>query len=72
VPIVDTYVAAALIRTAQAASLLGARVIIVGVRPEIAQSIVSLNVDLGKIETQPNLAAAIQPLIRQAAARGSR
>jgi DNA-binding LacI/PurR family transcriptional regulator/anti-anti-sigma regulatory factor len=72
VPIVDTYVAAALIRTAQAASLLGARVIIVGVRPEIAQSIVSLNVDLGKIETRPNLAAAIQPLIRSAAARGLR
>jgi anti-anti-sigma regulatory factor len=72
VPIVDTYVAAALIRTAQAASLLGARVIIVGVRPEIAQSIVSLNVDLGKIETQPNLAAAIQPLIRLAASRGTR
>jgi anti-anti-sigma regulatory factor len=72
VPIVDTYVAAALIRTAQAANLLGARVIIVGVRPEIAQSIVSLNVDLGKIETQPNLAAAIQPLIRLGAARGGR
>lgn len=65
VPLVDTHVAAALIRTAQAAGLLGARVTLVGVRPEIAQSIVSLNVDLGKIETQPNLAAAIQRLMRR-------
>jgi DNA-binding LacI/PurR family transcriptional regulator/anti-anti-sigma regulatory factor len=65
VPLVDTHVAAALIRTAQAANLLGARVTLVGVRPEIAQSIVSLNVDLGAIGTQPNLAAAIQRLMRR-------
>jgi DNA-binding LacI/PurR family transcriptional regulator/anti-anti-sigma regulatory factor len=64
VPLVDTQVAAALIRTAQAAALLGARVALVGVRPEIAQSIVGLGVDLGRIATYPTLAVALQALLR--------
>jgi anti-anti-sigma regulatory factor len=65
VPLVDTYVAAALMRMAQAVRLLGARVILVGVRPEIAQSIIGLNVDLGTIETRPTLGAALQLLLRR-------
>ncbi len=65
VPLVDTHVAAAFIQIARAVSLLGARVIIVGVRPEIAQSIVSLGVDLNQIETRPTLAAAVQALIKR-------
>lgn len=64
VPLVDTHVAAALIQTARAVRLLGAQVVLVGVRPEIAQSIVSLHVDLGDLETQPTLAVAVQRLIR--------
>jgi len=36
----------------------------VGVRPEIAQSIVSLNIDLGTIERYPTLASALQLLLR--------
>jgi hypothetical protein len=36
----------------------------VGVRPEIAQSMVSLNIDLGTIETRPTLAVALQMLRR--------
>jgi DNA-binding LacI/PurR family transcriptional regulator/anti-anti-sigma regulatory factor len=63
VPLVDTQVASSLIQTAQAARLLGARTIMVGVRPEIAQSIVGLGVDLRQIETHPTLAAALTTLI---------
>ena len=67
VPVVNTHVAAALIQMARAAGLLGARVIMVGVRPEIAQSIVSLNIDLGTIETHTTLGSALQLLLRRQA-----
>jgi DNA-binding LacI/PurR family transcriptional regulator/anti-anti-sigma regulatory factor len=60
VPVVDTHVAGALIRTAQAVTLLGARVTLVGVRPEIAQSIVGLGVELLSLSTHPTLAAALE------------
>jgi anti-anti-sigma factor len=62
--LVDTPVAAALVQTARAVGLLGAKVTLVGVRPEIAQSIVGLGADLGMIETRPVLAAALPTLIR--------
>jgi anti-anti-sigma regulatory factor len=61
--LVDTPVAAALIQTARAVGLLGAKVTLVGVRPEIAQSIVGLGVDLGMLETRAVLAAALPSLI---------
>ncbi len=64
VPLIDTQVAAALIRTAQAVALLGARITLVGVRPEIAQSIVGLGIDLGRIDTRATLAAALQDILR--------
>jgi DNA-binding LacI/PurR family transcriptional regulator/anti-anti-sigma regulatory factor len=65
VPLIDTQVAAGLIQTAQAVRLLGARVTLVGVRPEIAQSVVGLGVDLRMFETRPTLAAALQALLRR-------
>jgi DNA-binding LacI/PurR family transcriptional regulator/anti-anti-sigma regulatory factor len=65
VPVVDTHVAAALIQVARAATLLGAQVTLVGVRPEIAQSIVSLGVDLATIGTRSTLASALAELIRR-------
>lgn len=65
VPLVDTQIAAALIQTAQAVALLGASVTLVGVRPEIAQSIVGLGIDLTKLRSRPTLAAALQELIRR-------
>ncbi len=64
VPIIDTHVAATLLRTAHAADLLGARLTLVGVRPEIAQSIIGLGIDLHGITTQPTLAAALVQLDR--------
>jgi rsbT co-antagonist protein RsbR len=42
VPIIDTQVAAGLLQLVEAARLLGAQVVVVGVRPEVAQSIVGL------------------------------
>ncbi|HEX9441458.1 MAG TPA: histidine kinase, partial [Roseiflexaceae bacterium] len=52
------------LQTAQAARLLGARIIMVGIQPEIAQSIVGLGLDLREIVTYPTLAAAIVSLMR--------
>jgi DNA-binding LacI/PurR family transcriptional regulator/anti-anti-sigma regulatory factor len=65
VPLVDTQVANSLLQTARAATLLGARVTLVGVRPEIAQSIVGLGIDLEHLASQPSLASALQSLLRE-------
>jgi DNA-binding LacI/PurR family transcriptional regulator/anti-anti-sigma regulatory factor len=65
VPLVDTHVAATLIQATQATTLLGARVILVGIRPEIAQSIVGLGIDLQGVTTLPTLAAAVTTLMRR-------
>jgi DNA-binding LacI/PurR family transcriptional regulator/anti-anti-sigma regulatory factor len=62
VPIIDTQIAGALIRLARMTGLLGARTTLVGVRPEIAQSIVGLGIDLLDLRTAPTLAAAISML----------
>jgi anti-anti-sigma factor len=49
VPLVDTQVAGALLRAAQAVRLLGAEPVLVGVRAEVAQMLVGLGVDLGDL-----------------------
>ena len=46
VPLVDIVVAQALIDAISASRLIGARVMLVGIRPEIAQTLVSLNIDV--------------------------
>jgi rsbT co-antagonist protein RsbR len=58
VPTVDTLVAQHLIKTVTAARLMGADCIISGIRPQIAQTIVHLGVDLGGISTKATLADA--------------
>ena len=58
VPTVDTLVAQHLIKTVTAARLMGADCIISGVRPQIAQTIVHLGVDLHDIVTKSTLADA--------------
>jgi anti-anti-sigma regulatory factor len=68
IPIVDAHVANSLVQTAQAATLLGARVLLAGMKPEIAQHIVSLGLNLGQIETHGSLAAALQHLLRKRSA----
>jgi rsbT co-antagonist protein RsbR len=58
VPTVDTLVAQHLIKTVAAARLMGSDCIISGIRPQIAQTIVHLGVDLHEIITKANLADA--------------
>jgi rsbT co-antagonist protein RsbR len=58
VPAVDTQVAQHLIKTVTAARLMGTEGIISGIRPQIAQTIVHLGVDLGNISTKATLADA--------------
>jgi PAS domain S-box-containing protein len=55
VNLVDTQVAHALIQAARAVKLLGARVVLTGLRPEVAQTLVSLGVDLSDIVTHGTL-----------------
>jgi rsbT co-antagonist protein RsbR len=57
---VDSYVARGLIRTLQAARLLGTEVALVGVRPEVAQSIVGLGIDLTGMRTYADLQSALR------------
>lgn len=59
VKVVDTQVASALLRAAQAAQLLGARIVLTGIGAEVAQSLVHLGADLSRIETRSNLQAGI-------------
>lgn len=59
VPTVDTLVAQHLLKTVTAIRLMGADCIISGIRPQIAQTIVHLGLDLGGIVTKANLADAL-------------
>ncbi len=59
VPVIDTHVANALIRAAQAVSLLGAQMIITGIRPEVAQTLVAIDVPLANIITRSTLQSGI-------------
>jgi rsbT co-antagonist protein RsbR len=58
VPTVDTLVAQHLMKTVAAARLMGADCIISGIRPQIAQTIVHLGVDLSAVTTKASLADA--------------
>ncbi|MEK4145506.1 MULTISPECIES: RsbT co-antagonist protein RsbRA [Robertmurraya] len=55
VPVVDTMVAHHIIQAADAVRLVGARCMLVGIRPEIAQTIVNLGIDLNQIITKNTL-----------------
>jgi rsbT co-antagonist protein RsbR len=59
VPTVDTLVAQHLLKTVAAARLMGADCIISGIRPQIAQTIVHLGVDLQNVSTKASLADAL-------------
>ncbi|MFC0523703.1 RsbT co-antagonist protein RsbRA [Pontibacillus salicampi] len=55
VPVVDTMVAHHIIQAAEAVRLIGSTCILVGIRPEIAQTIVNLGIDLSKFPTKSTL-----------------
>jgi len=59
VPVVDTQVANTLLRAANAAKLLGAKIILTGIRPEVAQTLVGLGADLSSITTYGSLQRGI-------------
>jgi rsbT co-antagonist protein RsbR len=65
VPVVDTQVAGALVRAAQAVELLGARVVLTGIRPEVAQTLVGIGVNLGSIITRSTLRDGIAHALGQ-------
>lgn len=60
VPTVDTLVAQHLLKTVTAIRLMGAECIISGIRPQIAQTVVHLGIDLQGIITKATLADALQ------------
>ncbi len=60
VPVMDETVANHLVQTVEAARLLGATVIITGLSPEIAQTLVTIGVDLGKMNTVGDLQGGIE------------
>lgn len=60
VPAVDSLVAQHLIKTVAATRLMGAECIISGIRPEIAQTVVHLGIDLSDVVTKSSLASALR------------
>ncbi|HMJ67662.1 MAG TPA: STAS domain-containing protein [Cyclobacteriaceae bacterium] len=60
VPTVDSLVAQHLIKTVSATRLMGAECIISGIRPEIAQTVVHLGIDLSTVITKSSLASALR------------
>ncbi len=65
VPTVDTLVAQHLLKTVAAARLMGADCIISGIRPQIAQTIVHLGVELGGVITKATLADAFRVALQK-------
>jgi rsbT co-antagonist protein RsbR len=65
VPVVDTQVANALLQAAKSVKLLGARVMLTGIRPEVAQTLVGLGADLSGIVTHGTLQSGIAAVLRQ-------
>ena len=64
VPLMDTGVANHLLQMTNAASLVGARTILVGITPRVAQTIIELGVDLSSITTRSNLQGGVEHALR--------
>lgn len=60
VPTVDSAVANHILKTVSAVKLLGADCVITGIRPDVAQTIVHLGVDLSDVETLSNLSEGLK------------
>ncbi|RDU34835.1 RsbR protein [Neobacillus piezotolerans] len=60
VPVVDTMVAHHIIQAAEAVRLVGAKCMLVGIRPEIAQTIVNLGIDLNQFTTKNTLKKGVE------------
>lgn len=69
ISMIDSHVAAGLLQIVQAAKLIGTQVILVGVRPEVAQTIVSLGLHLDSIPTFATLQEGLRQLVRSTTRR---
>lgn len=65
VPVVDTMVANHIIQASEAVRLVGAECILVGIRPEIAQTIVTLGIDLRNFPTKSTLKKGIETALEK-------
>ena len=65
VAVVDTSVASYLIRAVQATQLLGCQSILVGISPEIAQTLVGLGVDFSRITTRATLQSGLEYALKR-------
>lgn len=63
VPVVDTQIANVLVQAAQSVKLLGAQAVLTGIRPEVAQTLVGLGVDLSGIVTHSSLQSGIAAMV---------
>ncbi len=72
VPTVDTLVAQHLLKTVAAARLMGADCIISGIRPQIAQTMVHLAIDLSAVITKANMAEALKVALERTGYRIAR
>jgi anti-anti-sigma factor len=62
VPVIDTYIGRIFINTADAVAMLGARTLLVGISPEVAQALVGLGVSLEGLETRATLQQGLESL----------
>jgi PAS domain S-box-containing protein len=60
VPVVDSRVANHLLQTVEAARLMGASVIVTGISPEIAQTLVRIGIDLSRLTTRTDLMGGLE------------
>jgi rsbT co-antagonist protein RsbR len=72
VPIVDSESVGALIRIGQAVRLLGADLVLTGIRPEVAQALVALQTDISSVVTQRDLQSGIAFAMRSKVAGDGR
>jgi rsbT co-antagonist protein RsbR len=70
VPAIDTQVAHHLLKTVQGARLMGAESIVSGVRPETAQAMVHLGIEIGTLRSRATLRDALQLALRLRRERG--
>lgn len=70
VPAIDTDVAQHLLKTVEASRLMGTVSVLSGVRPETAQAMVHLGIDLGNLRCRTTLKEALQLALRMVAGHG--
>ncbi len=64
VPVIDSHVGRHLVQTIEAARLMGTASVLAGVRAEVAQAVVNLGVDLGRVRSRTTLRDALQLALR--------